>query len=67
MKKSTKALINLLLALTISCSFSGCFLTKLLTVPMRVVGAATSIIPVVGNSTHDAIDGAAEMVDEVPI
>jgi hypothetical protein len=42
-------------------------LTKIATVPMRVVGAVVSIVPVAGNSAHDAIDGAAEAVDDVPI
>ena len=46
---------------------SGCFLTKILTVPMRVVGAGVSVIPVAGNTVHDAIDSAAEVVDEIPI
>jgi hypothetical protein len=46
---------------------SGCVLTKLITVPMRVVGAVTSIVPVVGNPAHDTIDAAAETVDKIPI
>lgn len=45
----------------------GCVLTKLVTVPMRVTGAVLSIIPVVGNSAHDGIDEAAEIVDDVPL
>ena len=35
---------------------SGCFLTKLVTVPRRVVGAVTSIVPLAGAVVHDAID-----------
>ncbi|MFT6908249.1 MAG: hypothetical protein ACJAS1_004945 [Oleiphilaceae bacterium] len=46
---------------------NGCFLTKIVTVPMRIGGAVISIIPVVGNTAHDAIDGAAEVVDDIPI
>ncbi len=46
---------------------SGCFLTKIVTVPMRVVGAVVSIVPIAGNKVHDAIDSAADIVDEVPI
>jgi hypothetical protein len=46
---------------------SGCVLTKIATVPMRVVGAAVSIVPVAGNTAHDVIDDAAETVDDVPI
>ena len=45
---------------------SGCLLTKIITVPMRAVGAVVSIIPVAGNTAHDAIDEAAEIVDELP-
>ena len=46
---------------------NGCILTKVVTVPMRLGGAVISIIPAVGNSAHDAIDEAAEIVDDVPI
>jgi hypothetical protein len=56
----------LLLAVTASL-LQGCVLTKIATVPMRLVGAAVSIVPVAGNTAHDAIDEAAETVDDVPI
>lgn len=60
---------------------SGCFFTKLVTTPMRVVGSAVSavgavvsIVPVVGNEADatlekvDAtIDTAADGVDDIPI
>jgi len=46
---------------------SGCFFTKIITVPMRLGGAVISIIPAVGNTAHDSIDKAAEVVDEVPL
>jgi len=36
-------------------------------VPMRLGGAVVSIVPGVGNTAHDAIDKAAEKVDDVPI
>ena len=45
----------------------GCVLTKLVSVPMRVTGAVISIIPVVGNTAHDGIDEAADIVDDVPL
>jgi hypothetical protein len=45
----------------------GCVLTKVVTVPMRLGGAVISIVPGVGNTAHDAIDKAAEKVDDVPI
>lgn len=46
---------------------TGCVLTKVVTVPMRVGGAVISIIPVAGNTAHDAIDKAADTVDKIPI
>ena len=45
---------------------TGCILTKLVSVPMRVVGAAVSIIPVAGNVAHDGIDEADDGVDNLP-
>ena len=58
---------NLLFFLVLLLSLNGCVLTKVLTVPMRVGAAAISIIPVAGNTVHEAVDEAAEIVDEVPI
>jgi hypothetical protein len=46
---------------------NGCVLTKLVTVPMRVGAAAISIVPGAGNAAHDAVDEAAEIIDDVPI
>ena len=60
---------------------SGCLFTKLVTVPMRVVGSAVSltgaivsIVPVVGNTADAAlekvdgtIDTSADTIDEVPL
>ena len=46
---------------------NGCVLTKVITVPMRVGGAVLSIIPVVGDAAHDAIDETAEQIDKVPL
>lgn len=45
----------------------GCVLTKVVTVPMRVTGAVISIVPGVGNTVHDGIDTAADVVDDVPL
>ena len=60
---------------------SGCFLTKIVTTPMRlvgsagtVVGATLSVFPVVGNTMNDAfreantrIDDVADRIDDIPI
>lgn len=45
---------------------SGCVLTKVVTVPMRVTGAVISIIPVAGNTADEVIDKAADTVDKLP-
>lgn len=58
---------NLLLLATLLFLLCGCLFTKILTVPMRLGGAVISIVPVVGNVTHKAIDDAAEAVDQVPL
>ena len=50
-----------------SLSASGCLLTKIVTVPMRVGAAVISIVPIAGNSAHDSIDTVAETIDDVPI
>ncbi|OQY20025.1 MAG: hypothetical protein B6I36_02515 [Desulfobacteraceae bacterium 4572_35.1] len=58
---------KLLLLASMLSMLNGCLFTKVVTVPMRLGGAALSIIPVAGNSAHDAIDETAEIIDEVPI
>jgi len=58
---------KLLLFLCVVLFLSGCVLTKVVTVPMRVGGAVISVVPVAGNTAHDAIDKAAETVDKVPL
>ena len=60
-------IVKLLLILVTLTMLSGCVLTKLVSVPMRLGGAVVSIVPVVGNTAHDAIDEVADIIDEVPI
>ncbi len=64
---STKRTLRIALLLALVAPLGGCVLTKVVTVPMRVVGAVVSIVPVVGNTADDAIDEAADIVDEIPI
>lgn len=59
--------VKLIPALAVLLLLSGCILTKVVTVPMRVGGAVISIIPVAGNAAHDAIDESAEIIDEIPL
>lgn len=47
-------------------SSAGCVLTKVVTVPMRVVGAAASVIPIAGDAAHEVVDEAAKTVDKLP-
>ena len=63
MKNTIRLLAIGLLALFLN----GCFLTKVVTVPMRVGGAVVSIIPGVGDVAHDAIDETADVVDKAPL
>ncbi|MFN3585917.1 MAG: DUF6726 family protein [Moraxellaceae bacterium] len=62
-----KNILRLLAVAAMASTLSGCFLTKVVTVPMRVVGAVVSIVPVAGNTANDAIQGAANTVDDIPI
>ena len=66
-RKGKLVLCQLALSALIVVFTSGCLLTKIITVPMRLVGAVVSIVPVAGNTAHEAIDEAAEMVDEIPL
>ena len=62
-----RIIINFLMPLIILLILSGCVLTKVVTVPMRVGAAVISIIPVAGNTVHSAIDESAELIDEIPL
>ena len=54
-------------ALLLGCFMStGCLLTKIVSVPLRVAGAVVSIVPIAGNQAHDAIDATADTLDELP-
>ena len=56
--------------LTLSLVFlfiSGCVLTKVVTVPMRVTGAVVSVIPVVGDGIDNALGASADVIDAIPI
>ena len=45
---------------------SGCVLTKVVTVPLRVAGAVGSGIPIIGNQIDEVIDKSADLIDELP-
>ncbi|MDF1780275.1 MAG: hypothetical protein P1U67_03165 [Alcanivoracaceae bacterium] len=76
-----KMIIRAAMLAVLASTLSGCFLTKLATMPMRVVGstasvvgAVVSVLPVVGNSADEAlekvdgaIDATADGIDDIPI
>ena len=76
-----KQILRLTTVALLASLLSGCFLTKLVSTPMRVVGAsaavagsALSIFPVVGNEmdaalekVDGAVDTAADRLDDIPI
>ena len=51
----------------ISLYLSGCVLTKLVTVPMRVTGSVISVIPVVGDVIDEVLEQSADVIDNIPI
>ena len=56
------AILTLLIVL-----LSGCVLTKVVTVPMRVTGAVVSVIPVVGDGVDNILGASADVIDAIPI
>jgi len=52
---------------TISIFLSGCFFTKVVTVPMRVTGAVISVVPIVGDPIDETIDTVADGIDLIPL
>ena len=58
---------KLLVLALISLYLSGCVLTKVVTVPMRVTGSVISVIPVVGDPIDDILGYSADVIDNIPI
>ncbi len=58
---------NLLVFVLISLYLSGCVLTKVVTVPMRVTGSVISVIPVIGDPIDDILGYSADVIDNIPI
>ena len=46
---------------------SGCVITKVVTVPMRVTGSVISVIPVVGDGIDEILGQSADVIDAIPI
>ncbi len=58
---------KLLVLALISLYLSGCVLTKVVTVPMRVTGSVISVIPVIGDPIDDILGYSADVIDNIPI
>ena len=58
---------KLLVFALISLYLSGCVLTKVVTVPMRVTGSVISVIPVIGDPIDDILGYSADVIDRIPI
>ncbi len=51
----------------IACYLSGCVMTKVLTVPMRVTGSVISVVLVIGDGVEGVIGQSADLIDAIPI
>ena len=58
---------KLLVFALISLYLSGCVLTKVVPVPMRVTGSVISVIPVIGDPIDDILGYSADVIDNIPI
>jgi hypothetical protein len=59
--------MNKIILLLIMLVCYGCVITKVVSVPLRVGGAAVSVVPWAGDKMHDAIDTAADTIDDIPL
>ena len=57
---------KLFIIVIVALFISGCVLTKVVTVPMRVAGAIGSGIPFIGNEIDEVIDKSADTIDLLP-
>ena len=58
---------KLLLLSLIVLYISGCVLTKVVTVPIRITGSVISVIPVIGNAVDGVLGASADVIDAIPI
>ena len=58
---------KLLVLVLMSLYLTGCVLTKVVTVPMRVTGSVISVIPVVGDGIDELLGQSADVIDSIPI
>ena len=58
---------KLVIIVIVALYISGCVLTKVLTVPMRVAGAVISVVPPIAYGVEDVIVKSADLIDSIPI
>mgnify|MGYP001601033579 FL=1 len=58
---------KLVALIVIAFYLSGCVLTKLVTVPLRVTGSVISVVPVIGDPVDTFLDSSADIIDTIPI
>ena len=59
--------MNKIILLLIMLICYGCVITKVVSVPLRIGGAAVSVVPWADDKMHDAIDTAADTIDDIPL
>ena len=57
---------KLFIIVIVALFISGCVITKVVTVPLRVAGAVGSGIPIIGNQIDEVIDKSADLIDQLP-
>jgi len=57
---------KLFIIIVVALFISGCVLTKVITVPLRVSGAVASGVPFIGNQIDEVVDKSADLIDELP-
>ena len=57
---------KLFIIIIVALFISGCVLTKVITVPLRISGAVVSGVPFIGNQIDEVVDKSADLIDELP-
>ena len=57
---------KLFIIIVVALFISGCVLTKVITVPLRVSGAVASGVPFIGNQIDEVVDKSADLIDDLP-
>ena len=58
---------KLFIIVIVALFISGCVLTKVVTVPMRVTAAVISVVPPIAYGVEDVIVKSADLIDSIPI